>query len=323
MLVLTGAKRVVARIAFSPDAKLLATTGDGRTGHGLEMWDLPSGNLWGRYTHGMHPVDGPIAFHPTRPLFFASGPIVEIETDTKGAGLLVIEAGGRHWFHEWALLPNASGFVCQCDGSPYFDGKLYLFRRKPKQELQQVWEAKLPGLTSRSSRGLTPQVIRIAPDGDTFFTLDAKPEQGYWDSVIELARLAAWSVQSGEMLRSAKLGAGTARALAVSPDSRTVVTCTANGLRVWDANDLNAKPKEVRNDTRTHFTGIAFHPSGKYLAATSNDETVKLYDTQTWEVARTFTWKIGRMRSITFSPDGALAAAGSDSGKVIIWDVDF
>jgi WD40 repeat protein len=320
MLVLSGVKGDVTRLAFSPDAKLLAASGGNR---GLEMWDIPSGNQWGRYTHGLHPADGPIAFHPTHPLFFASRPIVEIETDTKGAGLLVIEGGERRWFNEWALLPNGSGFISQCDGSSYFDGKLYLFRWKPKKELQQVWEAKLPGLTSRSPRGMTPQVIRVAPDGDTFFTLDAKPGQTRWSMVIELTRLSVWSVKSGEMLRSAKLSAGTAHALTVAPDSRTVVTSTANGLRVWDTTNLKTKPREIRNDSLVHFTAVAFHPSGKYLAATSNDATVKLYDTATWEVARTFTWKIGRMRSIAFSPDGMLAAAGSDSGKVVIWDVDF
>ena len=78
----------------------------------------------------------------------------------------------------------------------------------------------------------------------------------------------------------------------------------------------------IPSDNRKQFTGIAFHPSGRYLAATSNDKTVKLYDTTSWEVARTFTWDIGRMRSIAFSPDGTLAAAGSDSGKVVVWDVD-
>jgi WD40 repeat protein len=78
----------------------------------------------------------------------------------------------------------------------------------------------------------------------------------------------------------------------------------------------------AENDSTHQFTGLVFHPSGRYLATTNNDETVKLYDTDTWELAKTYTWDIGRMRSIAFSPDGTLAAAGSDTGKVVVWDVD-
>ena len=92
--------------------------------------------------------------------------------------------------------------------------------------------------------------------------------------------------------------------------------------REAEATDLEAKPREVRSDTRAHFTAIAFHPNGRFLLAASNDQTVKLYDTTTWEPARAFTWSVGRMRSVCFSPDGTLAAAGSERGKIVVWDVD-
>lgn len=107
----------------------------------------------------------------------------------------------------------------------------------------------------------------------------------------------------------------------VSADGTMVATAVANRVTVM-ATENCAEPLAELKDGRKHFTGIAFHPSGKYLAATSNDETVKLYDTATWELAHTFTWKVGRMRSIAFSPDGALAAAGSEKGQVVVWDVD-
>ena len=92
---------------------------------------------------------------------------------------------------------------------------------------------------------------------------------------------------------------------------------------VLAADDLGAGPATFRNDNRKEFTGLAFHPSGRYLAATSNDATVKLYDTTTWALAQAFNWDIGRLRSVSFSPNGMLAAAGGDKGKIVIWDVDF
>ena len=80
--------------------------------------------------------------------------------------------------------------------------------------------------------------------------------------------------------------------------------------------------RRIKNDSRKYFTGLAFHPSGRYLAAVSNDTTVKLYETESWDVATTYKWDVGRLRSVAFSHDGLLAAAGSSSGNVVVWDVD-
>lgn len=109
---------------------------------------------------------------------------------------------------------------------------------------------------------------------------------------------------------------------ALSSDASRVACRTRETIRVYPTTGGVLDFGFIKNDSKKHFTGVAFHPSGKYLAATSNDATVKLYDTATWRVARTFTWDIGRMRSVAFSPDGTLAAAGTDSGKVVVWDVD-
>src|SRR5262249_7363768 len=96
----------------------------------------------------------------------------------------------------------------------------------------------------------------------------------------------------------------------MSADHRLVAGRRGVRVAVFQAEDVGAPPVQLRNDTRKEFTGLAFHPSGRYLAATSNDATVKLYDTFTWQVAQAFDWDIGRLRSIAFSSDGMLAAAG-------------
>ena len=145
-----------------------------------------------------------------------------------------------------------------------------------------------------------------------------------WDPNLKAGvyRYRTCSVATGDTLAAVEGPEIDWSPSAVSPDGRLLAgLCTAR-VTVFSVEDFSEPATTLRNDGRKHFTGVAFHPSGKYLAATSNDATVKLYDTTTWEVARTFTWDIGRMRSVAFSPDGTLAAAGSDKGQVVVGDVD-
>jgi WD40 repeat protein len=90
---------------------------------------------------------------------------------------------------------------------------------------------------------------------------------------------------------------------------------------VWDVD--NTEPLAgVAVPGRKAMTGVAFHPSGKFLAVSSNDETVTLFDTQTWQATRSFSWNVGRLRGVAFSPDGTRAAVGSHTGQIVVWDVD-
>jgi WD40 repeat protein len=148
--------------------------------------------------------------------------------------------------------------------------------------------------------------------------------ESWWDQQLRRStfRYVCCSVKTGEVLTAVEGPAIGGTSPATSADGRLVAGLINTRVIVLSADDFSKPVATLRNDNRKHFTGIAFHPSGRYLAVTSNDATVKLYDTATWEVARAFTWDIGRMRSICFSPDGTLAAAGSDTGKVVVWDVD-
>jgi WD40 repeat protein len=126
---------------------------------------------------------------------------------------------------------------------------------------------------------------------------------------------------SGLVVDRVPIPGRTVNEVLFSPDGEWLLVRAGQSMLVWDASNLHKRPLKVRGGKK-QVTAVAFHPSGRFLAATSNDQTVKLYDTQSWEIAKTYTWDIGRMRSIAFSPDGTLAAAGSDTGKVVVWDVD-
>ena len=108
-----------------------------------------------------------------------------------------------------------------------------------------------------------------------------------------------------------------------SPYSDTFVVAAGHVLRAFDTRDPDAPPRDaVGEGKKLHFTGVAFHPDGQHVLAARNDETVTAYDLRTWRAVRSFTWDIGRARSVATSPDGTLAAAGGETGKVVVWDVD-
>ena len=160
----------------------------------------------------------------------------------------------------------------------------------------------------------------FTPDGSAFvhFSIDTKrqpePER----------KLVYRQPDTGAELRKTRtVPAHPWDRLIVASHKDLIATFVLGELSVREVKSNAPEVFRVAGEKGKHITAAAFHPSDRYLATTSNDETVKLYDTANWSLARTFTWNIGRLRSIAFSPDGLLAAAGSDTGKIVVWDVDF
>jgi WD40 repeat protein len=93
-------------------------------------------------------------------------------------------------------------------------------------------------------------------------------------------------------------------------------------VQILDTSKLDQPAITCTNSSRQDVTAAAFSPNGKLLATTSNDTTVTMWDTATWQPIRQYGWEIGRLRAVAFAPDGLTCAAGSDTGKVVLFDVD-
>jgi WD40 repeat protein len=133
-------------------------------------------------------------------------------------------------------------------------------------------------------------------------------------------RFVRRSLATGEEVAASAEFAGEVRRPAAGPGGR-VAGVRTNQLVVWSSADGEA-PLTWKDGTRRQFTDVAFHPSGAVLASANLDPTVRLHDPATGAVVRTYDWQVGKLRCVAFSPDGLLAAAGSESGRVVVWDVD-
>jgi WD40 repeat protein len=107
--------------------------------------------------------------------------------------------------------------------------------------------------------------------------------------------------------------------VALSADGSLAAMSAGHLIRVWRVENGN---ELATVKYRTSLPGgFAFSADGRYLGVLFQD-SVSLYDTTSWTVAKTYSWKVGKLLSLAFSPDGATAAVGSDKGKVVVFDLE-
>jgi len=112
--------------------------------------------------------------------------------------------------------------------------------------------------------------------------------------------------------------------LAFSSDGRQLAAAaggltTPGELTIWDVADRKLR---VRRAEPTGVLAVAFSPDGAAVVIGCVDHSLKLLDTATGEVKKTFDGHQGPVRALAFSPDGRTIASGSYDKSVRLWDVD-
>jgi WD40 repeat protein len=311
-------KKRIHAIAFAPDGQALAAAcGDGQ----LRLWDLTTGQVRQSTAIAEETQCGYdlVALDEGRFVF-------------AGAELRIWEV----WSNTWRVIPShlRLRWGRQVRLSP--DGR---YLAEVDQASSTGWageglmlyeSADWRGLPALAQAANTTGGLAFSPDGQHFATGhivrvgDQRRSSPFlpggfivpeYDYVVHVRELPA-----GRTVQSIAGWQQGVKALAFSP-ARTVLAGTAGPrLRVWDLAG-NRELALHKRGTR-HFQGLSFTADGRYLATVSNDETVRVWETGSWGEHTTFTWGIGKLLNIAFAPDGFRAAAGSDRGQVIIWDVD-
>lgn len=307
MLVLElGGVAVVDHLAFSPNGRALVGTAEDRADNRMVLWPKLAAGRQVEWVTG-----GSFALHPRytangKWIFAGLTKLMRFDPKTHDHIEMALWENGTFGFD---LAPNKPlVLVTQHDVGKRNTTRVALWRADKLTPAGKVWERSFSSPPYRNWAA-------FLPGGDRFvrFDVDIGPHTDF------AYRLTTFDTATGKPV--GEPGA-VPHGGSISPDGRWLVDCYATTINLFPLDPAAGKEGCIKNPTKKHFTGFAFHPSGKYLAATGNDETVRLYDLTTREEARAFTWRIGKMRSITFSRDGTLAAAGSDKGQVVVWGVD-
>lgn len=309
MQVLTGGANRYELLAFSPDGALLAACG---WNSAVEVWDTGTGAHLHTFPNETNLAA--LAFHPDGTLFVGGRGLTRYTLTDRPHVCLAASSVYPHL----ALAPDgAFALVSVRDALQRYDCP-------GADEFARAWE------TPENPHGpvVLFQGACVLPDGARCATVEVVPNALgalFPDLRLDAEHVSLLSLRdtaTAKLLQVVPLPVAFAERPQASPDGARIVVLAGRSLYAFDANDLKKKPTKVMNTASKHFTAVAFDPTGRYLVAASNDATVRVLDANTFAEVRAFTWKIGRMRSVRFSPDGLRLAAGGERGRVVVWDAD-
>lgn len=213
--------------------------------------------------------------------------------------------------------PDGSRSIAS-SGMPDF--RLYGYRFDSEQGRVQTW--------TLSAADRSVETPTLSADGRLFAILTRTALGEGWANNPRRVEIRDFS-------NSGLLGTGEypykieAKRFLFSPDNRYLAGINQMNLLMWQIDQPGGPgiPLRLSNTNRQHFTAMAFHPAGRRLYLASNgdaatDVTVHVVDTAAWMWVDQFSWGLGDMKAVVVSADGTLAAAASDRGEIVMWDVD-
>jgi len=135
-------------------------------------------------------------------------------------------------------------------------------------------------------------------------------------------QVLVWDLASGKLARRMGELTGQVRALAFSPDGRTLAVALGVPGRAGAVAlvDFETGAAATLVETKDEMLAAAISPDGKLLAAGGTDAVVRVWSLADRQLVATLKEHSDWISGLSFSPDSKLLATGSADKTVRLWD---
>jgi WD40 repeat protein len=307
MRVIEAFDEPVRAVAVSPDGRFLAAA----TGGELGVWDWVTGE----------PVFRGVGYPvPLNQLAFTADGNTLVIAYVNGAYRLTHDVPHPTPLDYRSYGPFSGGVAV----SP--DGRTLVATRagRPQQVKLEQWE--LPGWRPKSGIDYWSPFERLA------FSPDGQHVAGINHESFELRFANSFGLNSRQLSYEgqylpARFRRGIQRHetpltafLTFPRHSETVVFGWDAEFRVMETRAGNVL-KRVASPGEP-FADAAFVGSGRHLATVDGTGVMRLWSTESWEVAREYDWAAGGLTCVAATADGLAGVCGTDTGRIVVFDVD-